>query len=583
MSILTAVKDIERLQLITRVLVRHGFGAVVQRLGLPSLLARASKDEKEPGDPQEALSEDQQSQKAKKMPFAVRLRLVLQELGPTFVKLGQIISTRPDIIPADLISELKKLQDDVPPFSEEEARAVIQQCLGVPVEEALVSFEPKPLAGASIAQVHRGTLAVEGREAPVPVVLKVQRPDIDEMVRQDLNLLHMLAKLIERAIPESRVYSPTGLIQEFDQAITAELDFTIEAINATRFTENFAEETALKFPEVFKQTSGKKVLAMEYLDGLKVDEAVERGADRKWIAETGVRLILKMVFEDRFFHADPHPGNILILPAPEGDKYKPGQEIQLGVLDLGLVGRLSRTLRDQVVDLLMAAARNDAEGIADCMLSMGRPRGTVDYQGFRRRVQVLCDRHLNRDLGDIDASTIMFDVVSAAIKFDLEIPVELTMILRSVMTIEGVGKEIYPELDLLKVAKPYLTRIVVQRYNPQKMGNELLRSLTRLSGVAKDLPMQFQTLMEDLHHGRLHVQISDNQVAKSTERAGSRVRAAVVSTALLGGGTTLLAVGTYEPLGWVMLAGAVIWMSTHLTLEFWSDVLVWWKRRMKRR
>jgi len=161
--------------------------------------------------------------------------------------------------------------------------------------------------------------------------------------------------------------------------------------------------------------------------------------------------------------------------------------------------------------------------------------------------------------------------------------VELTMILRSVMTIEGVGKEIYPELDLLKVAKPYLTRIVVQRYNPQKMGTELLRGLTRLSGVAKDLPMQLQTLMEDMHHGRLRVQINDEQVAKSTERAGSRVRAALVSTALLGSGTALLAVGTYEPLGWVMVVGAVLWMSTHLTIEFWSNVLDWWRKRKQRR
>jgi len=581
MSILTAVKDIERLQIITRVLIRHGFGAVVQRLGLPSLLARKGKDEK--ADEAAALEEEKASKTVESMPVAVRLRLVLQELGPTFVKLGQIISTRPDIIPADLIIELKKLQDDVPPFSEEEARGMIQQCLGAPVEEIFTSFEAKPLAGASIAQVHRATLAVEGREAPVPVAIKVQRPGIDEMVRNDLNLLHMLASLIERAIPESRVYSPTGLIQEFDQAISAELDFTIEAINATRFAENFAEETALHFPAVFKQASGKKVLTLEFLDGLKVDEAVERGADRQWIAETGVRLILKMVFEDRFFHADPHPGNILIMPRPEGPTYEPRQVIKLGVLDLGLVGRLSRTLRDQVVDLLMAAARNDAEGIADVMLTMGRPRGTVDYQGFRRRVQVLCDRHLNRDLGDIDASTIMFDVVSAAVKYKLEIPVELTMILRSVMTIEGVGKEIYPELDLLKVAKPYLTRIVVQRYNPQKMGNELLRSLARVSTVAKDLPMQLQTLMEDMHHGRLRVQISDEQVAKSTERAGSRVRAALVSTALLGGGTALLAVGTYEILGVVMLTGAVLWMSTHLTIEFWENVLGWWKRRKQRR
>ena len=578
MSILTAVKDIERLRQITRVLIRHGFGALVQRLGLPSLVTR---DGKEPDE--QLVQPSTGSATAEKMPLAVRLRHVLEELGPTFVKLGQIISTRPDIIPAEIIEELTKLQDDVPPFSEKEARAAIQHCLGAPVESVFATFEAKPLAGASIAQVHRATLKLVDQETPIAVAIKIQRPNIDEMVRQDLNLLHMLAGLIERAIPESRVYSPTGLIQEFDQSISAELDFTIEAINAARFAENFAGDPALKFPEVYKQASGKKVLTLEYLDGLKVDEAVERGADRQWIAENGVRLILKMVFEDGFFHADPHPGNILILPRPEGPRYEPGQAIQLGVLDLGLVGRLSPTTRDQVVDFLMAAARNDAEAIADAMLSMGRPRGNVDYQGFRRRVQVLCDRHLNRDLGDIDVSVIMVDVVSAAVKYQLEIPVELTMILRSVMTIEGVGKSIYPELDLLKVAKPYLTRIVAQRYSPQKLSSELLRGLGRFSSVARDLPLQFQGLMEDLRRGQIRVQVSDQDVARATERAGSRVRAALVSTALLGGGTALLATGTHAPLAWVMLVGSVLWMSTHLTIEFWSNVLAWWRKRKERR
>ena len=580
MSIFTAVKDIERLRQITTVLARHGFGAVVARLGLPF------GKEGEPAAPAEQGLDAPPGKEPlpSTADFGQRLRRVLEELGPTYVKLGQIISTRPDIIPEEIIRELKHLQDDVSPFSAQEARQAVQDCLGAPVEQVYESFTDKPLASASVAQVHRATLRVEGHDAPVQVAVKIQRPGIDATVQQDLNLLHILARLIEEAIPESRVYSPTGLVQEFDVAISAELDFTIEAINSARFIENHADDAAIHFPSVYKQASGKKVLTLEFLDGLKADEAVRRGADHKWIAENAVRLILKMVFEDGFFHADPHPGNILILPRPTGERYEPGQQIIFGLLDLGLVGRLSPTMRDHAIDLVVSAARQDADGIADAMLAMSTSKSGVDYNAFRRHVQRLVDRHLGgRGLGEMDASTILMDIVSGAIKFKLEIPVELTMMLRAVITMEGVGKELYPELDLLAVAKPYLTRIVMQRYSPQRMGNELIRNLGRFSSLVRDLPLELQGLIDDIRHGRVRVRLTDETVATATERAGKRVRAAIVSASLLGGGTALLVADRYVLLAAVMLTGSVLWMSTHLTVEFWSGILDWWRRRKERR
>jgi ubiquinone biosynthesis protein len=546
------VRDVDRLRQITQVLVRHGFGEVVTRMGLS------------PGTTGPA------GEKVGRPLIGERLRLVLQDLGPTFVKLGQIMSTRSDLLPLDVLLELKKLQDEVAPFSEAEARRQIEETLGEPVENVYATFETKALASASVAQVHRATLMVEGQTDPVQVAVKIQRPGIVPLVQRDLDLLYLLARLIERTVPESRVYLPSGLVREFDQAITAELDFTVEASNARRFAENFSGDAAIRFPKVFAQASGKRVLTLEFLDGLKVDRAVQAGADGEWIAHTAVRIILKMVFEDGFFHADPHPGNVLVTPGPLDGRYPPGEPLVIGLLDLGLVGRLSPELRDHSVDLLMAAAGNDAEGIAEAMLAIGRPTKKIDYEAFRAHVRHIAERHLGRPLKEIQASAVMRDIIGGAIKFDIEIPPELTMMIRAMMTVEGVGKEIHPELDLFGVAKPYLTKIILQRYHPARMGMELLRGAGRLGHMARDLPFQLQDILEDLRQGRLQLRTSDPEAQRATERLGRRIRAAVVCASLLAASVALLAVNVRPRLAWALLYGAGLWMLGHLIADWRS-------------
>lgn len=550
MSILTAVRDADRLRQITQVLIRHGFGELVTRIGLSS--GKPGADGERPPRPQ----------------LGERLRLVLQDLGPTFVKLGQIMSTRSDLLPEDILRELKKLQDSVAPFGAEEAGRQVAETLGASTDELFSSFEVQPLASASVAQVHRATLRVEGREQPVPVAVKIQRPGIVPMVERDLDLLYLLARLIERAVPEARVYSPTGLVREFDRAITAELDFTVEATNAARFAKNFEGDSSIRFPTVFPQTSGKRVLSLEFLEGLKVTDAVRAGADGKWISENAVRILLKMVFEDGFFHADPHPGNILILPRPDEDgRYAPDARLTIGLLDLGLVGRLSPELRDRTVDLLMAAARNDPDAIADALLAIGKSRGRVDYDAFRAHVRQISERHLGKPLKEIQASAIVRDIVVGAIQFEIEIPVELTMMLRGLMTIEGVGKEINPELDLFGVAKPYLAKMILQRYHPLKLGGELMRGVERLSSVARDLPFQLQDILEDLRKGRLEVRTTDPQKSLALERLGRRVRAGLVSVGLLAAGVAVYIGRPGERLSWYLLGAAALVFLLHLLLD----------------
>jgi ubiquinone biosynthesis protein len=562
MSIVTAFRDMGRLRKISQVLVKHGFGELVSRMGI-------SAEKKGEGKAAAGPAPTSRAQ------MGERLRLAMQELGPTFVKLGQMISTRPDLVPEEIVAQMKRLQDDVPPVPAAEARAQIEQTLGAKVEAIYASFTDEPLASASVGQVHRATLQGEDGE-PVQVVVKVQRPGIEETVARDLSLLHGLARLLERTIPESRVYSPVGLVREFDRAITAELDFGTEADNATRFTDNFAGDAGIRFPRIYPEVSGKHVLTQEFFDGLKVTDAVRRGANGPTIAKDAVRIILKMVFEDGFFHADPHPGNVLILPLPAGDgdddgpRYTPDQALAIGLIDLGLVGRLPPELRDRAVDLLMAAARKDADGMADAMLAIGRSRGKVDRAAFRDHVREIAERHLDRPLSEVEFSAVVRDIVAGAMKFEIEIPVELTMMFRALMTIEGVGKEIDPELDVLGVAKPYLARIVWQRYHPARMGEELVKDAGRLAGLARGLPDQLNEIIEDTRQGRLQIRTVDEEAARATDRLGRRVRAALLCAALLGSGVALMVAGVQRELSWGLLAGAGVWLAGHLFCDWRS-------------
>jgi ubiquinone biosynthesis protein len=312
------------------------------------------------------------------------------------------------------------------------------------------------------------------------------------------------------------------------------------------------------------------VLTLAYLDGVKVDRAVRDGADGKWIAETAVRIILKMVFEDGFFHADPHPGNVLILPRPANGGYVRGEPVVIGLLDLGLVGRLSPELRDRAVDLLVAAARKDPDGIAEAMLAIGHQRQKVDCDAFRAHVSKIYERHVGRSLKEVQASALVRDIVAGAIKFEIEIPSELTMMIRAMMTIEGVGKEIHPELDLFAVAQPYLTKLAMQRYHPLRIGAELLRGAGRLSNMARDLPFQLQDILEDLRQGRLQVRTADPARDKASERLGRRIRASIIAAALLGAGTALLVARLHPSLAWSLLIAAGAWTLGHLLLDWHS-------------
>ena len=539
-GIVRTYRTAERFAQIGAVLVKHGFGELVGRLRIGR--APGAADEGTPADP-----------------LAIRLRRVLEELGPTFVKLGQIASTRADVLPAGLIAELTKLQDSVPPMSADEVDEILRETWGDELDTVFASFERKPLAAASIGQVHVAKLrATEPECLERDVVVKLQRPGARTQIERDLDLLYQLARMIEANIPEAKVYSPVGLVGEFDRAVTAELDYGQEADNALRFARNFTGVASVRFPEPYKSISGKRTLVMERFFGGRIDK-IANPEVRKRVARDALHVIAKMVFEDGFFHADPHPGNIIMLGADDAPV--------IGLIDLGLVGRLSEELRDGMIRLLIAAATADARAIADALLALGKPRGRVDVKAFRAEVAVLAEKYLGRPLKEIETSALIRDLVQGAMKYDIDMPVEILMVGKALMTIEGIGKQLDPELDILGELKPTLTKVVATRYSPERLARDGLRAARALGDAAMALPGQVTDILEDARAGRLAVFARDPETAAATERLGRRVFSAILAAALLSCATALVAVDRARDLAIVLYVLAVVIVALHL----WRD------------
>ncbi len=544
-NLLNTVKDLDRLRQIVGVLAKHGFGQLVARSGLGALVSKKRKEEEQ----QKTVGE--------------RLRLTLQELGPSFVKLGQIVSTRPDIIPADIIKELKKLQDEVPPEPFEKIKPMLEGELGATIEDLFVDFEEKPLASASIGQVHRAKLKTD--DGLVDVVVKCQRPDVKQTMELDLDLLYWLAHAVERSIPEAKLWRPVQMVQEFDRAVTAELDFVNEADNADRFAHNFTRKRYVCFPKVYRSASSRRVLTIEYFDGKKVYDAIEDGHSGATIAKTAVDIMIQQIFEDGFFHADPHPGNVFIL----GDPDRP----QIAMIDLGLVGHLTPKLRDRTIDLMVAAVREDFRGVADALYQIGRPTKKIDREAYEAEVAVLAQKYLGKSLGDIELSALLRDLVDGARRYGIEIPSGFLMMGKALMTVEGVGKEIYPDLDVFEEVKPYFLRLIQQRYSPERITQDVIRGVTRLSHAATEAPMQMQEILEDLRKGAFSLQVQETTLKEATDRLGRRIFSGLVVSSSILSGALLMAADK------MWIGGTIAGLGAAYGMAHWMLVFILNRRR----
>lgn len=499
-------QDLNRLRQIGVIAARHGFADLLERAGVWRMLGRSEKVEV--------------SAEAQRASTARRFRMLLNDLGPTFVKLGQILSTRADLLPAEFIEELSTLQDQVPPISLDEVRIQIRESFGRDPEELFRTIEPQPMAAASIAQVHRAT-TLDGEE----VVVKVQRPGISEQIRADLSVLRYLARLLEAVVEETGIYTPVGIVDEFDRAIHEELDFLHEASNIRAFYENNRDRTFLRIPKVYEDLSNRTVLTLEYLRGVKISQIDLTQHDRGKIARHIVEGAFRQLFEDGLFHGDPHPGNILVL-----------EDEVIGLLDFGLVGRLTKRMQETLVMLVLSIALKDSDSVARLLYRLGVPDGRADLLGFKTDIEGILTQYLpgGGTLGGINTRNLLRDLFDLAVKYKIRIPKEYALLSRASVETEGVLRSLYPDLKIVEIALPYAKQLLAERYDPGQLQGGLMRTLLRLQTLATDLPLQFSQILMDLEGGKFAVTVRGEQLERMNATLRSMALIAFLGLAACG-------------------------------------------------
>ncbi len=455
------IRDANRFRQILTVLVRHGFGALVRELNLDESWAIKKIFELT-------------SVEADDLPLERRVVLAIHDLGPTFVKLGQILSTRPDLLPPELIAELETLQDDVPAMPWSTVEGILASELGAAVDALFEDFETEPIACASIAQVHGARL----RGSAERVVVKLQRPGQREKIEADLEIMRFLAAALERNFPEAEVYTPTGIVNQFARAIRKELDFHNELDNIARFRANFTGYEGVCFPATYDALCTSRVLTMERIDGVKLNALDPAQIDVERVVRTGIDSVLKMIFEDGFFHGDLHPGNLLVRA-----------DATLCFLDFGLCGRLTPSQRDYLVDTMVALASSDYAGVARiCWRLADELPGGEGYPAFEADVvEVLERRFADKKMSEIELGAFFGDLIGLALEHKVRMPPDYTMTFKAVITMEGVAKQLVPDLDVLAVARPRLAALTAQRYEPERLVQSGYNLLRELSGAAGDI------------------------------------------------------------------------------------------------
>lgn len=485
-----AFQDLNRLRQIATVVAGHGFGAYLERARLWDLvgLREAPRPPEEPAAGEEA-GPDRRT--------AARFHRMLLDLGPTFIKLGQLLSCRPDILPGHWIEELSELQDACPPLPLSDIRREIERGLGRPVSELFAELHPEPLASASIAQVHRARTH-SGEE----VVVKVQRPRAREQVEADLGLLYYLARLLEAVIEETGIYTPTGVIEEFDRAIHEELDFGNEARNARDMAAASKGLDFLVVPRVHEPLSCGTILTLEYVEGVKVsDVTAETGYDLELVARRIIEAAFRQLFEAGIFHGDPHPGNILVLPGN-----------RLALIDFGLVGRLTRPMQEALVTLIMAVSLRDPDTVARILHRIGVPEAHTPITSFRSDISSILERYLGLKLEEIRTSSLLQDLLDLAIRHRIKVPKEYALLSKASISVEGLIRRLYPRLDMLEVGLPYAREMLFARFNPADASGALMKSLLKLQGLAEDVPAQLTQILSDLEGGKFRVRVQSEDL-----------------------------------------------------------------------
>jgi len=514
-------QDLKRYSHIVAVFVRHGFGDVLSRLKARYHISWGKRTFPKQAKEFEGLSTPE------------RLRLAFEELGPTFIKLAQILSSRPDLLPPEYIKELSKLQDSVAPFHFSDAKILVEAQFGRRLNDLFMSIEEAPVAAASLAQVHRATTTSGDK-----VAVKVQRVGVEAIIETDIRILYDLAGLAERHLSESRYFQPVRLVDEFARTIRRELDFVREGRNIDRFRNYFADTSTVYIPKVYWGLTAPKVLTTEYIEGIKISdlELLETaGLDRRAIAINGANLILKELFELHFFHADPHPGNLFVL---ENNVIAP--------VDFGMTGAIDEEIAQQMSGIFIAVLEKDTDALVDLLCTMGVADELENRCSFKRDLKDLLERYYGLPLQQLDIGTIIDEIMSIVRTYKLRLPPDFAMMTKALLISEGVGRMLYPEFHIIEFARPYARKLLLQRFDPSRQLHKFVRAAGEAVTFFERLPSDMREILTKIRKGDLAIGFEHRgleRLISEIDRSSNRISFAVVIAALIIGSSLIFQTG----------------------------------------
>ncbi len=522
-SPLRILRNLRRSGEIVAVLIKYGFGDLVDRLGLRAYLQLPGR-----------LWNNKPAEEIEPLRRGERIRLMLEELGPTFVKFGQLLSTRPDLVPDDILADLTQLQEQVTPFSTEEAIPAIELCLGSKISQIFSSFDSVPMAAGSLGQVYKATLKQTDKHTADSVVIKIRRPHVGRDVERDVHLMMDFAALIARNIPESEVFDPVGLVEHFKRVIRRELNFTREARAMQEFRRHFHQDASLYVPQVYNEYTHECMLVIEYIEGIKVNQlqtipALDRRRDI--IASNVARVFIKQTFEIGVFHADPHPGNVRIM-----------QDGTLCLLDYGIIGRLDDETRGLLLDLLCVIPERNVEKGVDVILKLGHPMHSVDRRLLAVDFRDFVDSYFDIPLSQMNLGEILSDFVRILSSHGIICPADLLLMIRALVGLEGTGRQLDPEFNLADVLMPSVKRLIRKRYHPRRLIKSAMRDVSALIATAQELPNDVHKTLDKLNRNDLRIHLHHEHLDRlitELDRSGNRIvigliiSASIVASALI--------------------------------------------------
>jgi len=545
-------RHLNRYRQILAVLFKYGFGDLLEMLKIDQYIEVGLQ-----------MISRKRANRVEPLNRPQRLRMAFEELGPTYIKLGQILSTRPDLVPMEYIEELSKLQDKIPAFPFAQVRKSVSAEFGMPPEDLFDSLEEEPFASASIGQVHRAVL--KDGEA---VAVKFQRPGIEKIIEVDLEIMLHLATLAERHIEELSFHRPVKIVEEFARTLEKEIDYQNEATNMERIARHFLDDPHVYIPKVFRETTTTRVLTTEFIEGIKISdiESLEAaGLDRTILTARGADLVLKQIFVHGFFHADPHPGNIFVLP-----------DNVICLLDFGMTGIVDRQTREDFVDLLDSIVHQNEVRAAQVLLKLTYWENEPERRQFEREVADFMGRHLYKPLKDIELGKLLQQLLELATGLRLRIPPDIFLMMKAFSTVESVGHMLDPNFDMIAQATPFITEVKLARYKPQRIADDVYDLATRLLHFFQQFPKDLLDLASLIRQQRLRLQIEHRgleTMLATHDRISNRISFSILIAALIIG-SALIVISETPPLIYGISLIGILLFSAAAIMGIWLLVAI---------